>query len=92
MTPQELDRFFVLLSQGSDRQIDKVVGDRLLALRGKPLEEIEVGLKSCLDDSAYGSLASDFTMMAMDHVWKTVLKKLGKEPYYGPSDVSDKNC
>lgn len=53
-------------------QIDGPICDRLRALSEADIVKADQ-LKAILDDCAYGSLCSDFAMMAMDTVWRQML-------------------
>lgn len=68
-----IDEMLLILSKappGRHAQIDEQITPKLVDLVGKTPSEQANGLKAILDACAYGALASDFAMMAMDAVWK----------------------
>lgn len=76
------DNLLKLFSEGSDNEIDATMGAELLALIGKPLEEIDLGLKRVLDLSVHSALASDFTVGALDMFWRKIHAAHGKDLQY----------
>ena len=65
--------FFAMMSQAPDGHLAQSQ-----ALKCKQLSEQEV-VKACevkqiLDDCAYAALASEFSMLALDAVWKELLE------------------
>lgn len=65
----ELDTILADICEAPETQIDGEIVVKLRQLIGQPLETVETGLKSILDECARYSLASDFAMVAMDAVW-----------------------
>lgn len=66
----DLDEILSMLAEAPDSQIDKTITPRIKELVGQQPDIVAVKLKAILDDCAYASLASDFSMMAMDAVWQ----------------------
>jgi hypothetical protein len=65
--------FFAMMAQAPDGQLAQSQ-----ALKCKQLSEQDVvkasEVKQILDDCAYYALASEFSMLALDAVWKEILK------------------
>ena len=63
---------------GPHAQIDEQICARLRELALAPTAE---GMKKILDDCAFAGLASGFAMMAMDAVWKMLIKEQQEKPH-----------
>jgi hypothetical protein len=85
---ENIDEFITLMSQASDRQLDKSIIDRLNKLKGKPIQEIKPEFLSCIDDCQMYSLASGFAIMAMKTTYEVVMD--GKQEDYGCRIVNTK--
>ena len=66
---KELDTLLQTISEAPEGQLDPAIAKRVGALQGCSKEIIAHEMKVILDECAYSSLASDFTMMVLDHVW-----------------------
>ena len=69
---KSLDAVLQTLSEAPETQLDPGIAARLGALQGCDSEIVAHELKVILDECAYGSLASDFAMNVLDHVWNSV--------------------
>ena len=78
---ENIDEFISLMAQASDRQLDKSIIDRLIKLKGKPIEEIKPEFLSCIDDCQTYSLASGFAIIAMKTAYEVAMD--GKKEDYG---------
>ena len=74
----EIDSLLMLLGEAPDTQLEESMAHRCQDLVGQPAINIAIQMKKILDECAHASLASDFTMMTMDHVW-TLAKREVKE-------------
>lgn len=74
------DNLLKILSAAPDRQLDKSMCDYLKSLVGRSDEDVKKGVRYVLDASCNGGLASDFTMMVLDTMWKTLGGKLEDVP------------
>ena len=70
------DQLLKTISEAPEGQLDPAMAERVGRLVGCDLEIVAHELKEILDLCAYGSLASDFTMMVLDHAWQSA--KQGK--------------
>jgi len=68
-TYEQLNGLLELLANAPDSQICKTVTPSIKELIGKPVDEIEKGIKAALDKCARGSLATDFSMFSMGCAW-----------------------
>lgn len=63
------DEIFKMLCQLSDRQFDSSLKPRVLALVGRPNEDIKDELLQIIDDCINGALCSDFEIKVLNVVW-----------------------
>lgn len=68
-----LTTLLVALSKAPDTQLDSTVTKEIKNLVSKPIDDIVIGLKKALDDSAHCGLASTFTMKTMDTIYNMAL-------------------
>lgn len=72
-----IDDLLRAIAEAPTTQIDKYATKRISDLVGE--KDRADKMKDILDDCARNSLATDFAMVAMDAVWKEMLKEEGKD-------------
>lgn len=65
------------LTLAPDTQIDHTIIPRLKAVKAASTEARPDLMKAILDDCAHAALASDFAMVALDHVWQATKHEAG---------------
>lgn len=69
---ESLRRLIDHLCTGPDSQLDECIKPRLQALRELPFSEAKDQLLGIIDDCVYASLCSDFVILVLNIMWKTL--------------------
>lgn len=67
-----------MLGEAPDTQLDKSMADKFAEMAGRDTNPTAKEVCDILDQSAYASLASGFTMIVMNDLWQRLIESEAK--------------